>query len=588
MYLSILLPVIFFLLSILIIAAELYFRPQMYFYDFIISYFPGTVYDELIEVDYRLVSFRLLAIFLSLSIALSAKIISNTWKKVLFSIVLVLLFAIAKPFLGYSSTISSIKDKLKGNLVTEHFNILYDKEIDSVNISYFVQLHEFYYNEMGSFLGKGFHDKITSVIFRDSKQKRELFGASNADVAKPWLKQIYITENSVERTLKHELSHIFMGIWGNYPLLLAKDYNPFLIEGFATAITNNFNDHSVHYPVKLALDSGFEEEIKSKINGLRFFNVNPSIAYAYSGSFIKYLLDNYPMENVLQIYGSGNFNILDRDINTLTNEYLKYMENLPAVKNYSMAEYYFGGAPLIRRKCVRSNARFRKIGWEHVNDEDYSGAVKYFNLALKESLDFSSLNGLLFAYNQLSDFNAAESLLTSNKSDFENTRWKYPYKYLLAKAYYFNGKKDSAAILFDMVVNSNFHPTYIRSSKIYIELMKDSINIITEDTLKIREYYRSKLFDNKNAFFVLPLLNSIKDLSGIKNIISSFALQISEFSNIDIDLLIKLSRIARKYELYDDAYIMAEYAMEQNSDFYRTEILREEIRKIEWLKKAKK
>ena len=61
-----------FILVLFIIALipvlEIYFNPQVYFYNPIIGFFPGTIYDEGIEVDLRLMIYRILNILFFLSI----------------------------------------------------------------------------------------------------------------------------------------------------------------------------------------------------------------------------------------------------------------------------------------------------------------------------------------------------------------------------------------------------------------------------------------------------------------------------------------------------------------------------------------
>ena len=64
--------ILIFLLSLFLIALipvlEIYFNPQIYFYNPIVGFFPGTIYDEGIEVDLKLIVYRLLNLLFFASI----------------------------------------------------------------------------------------------------------------------------------------------------------------------------------------------------------------------------------------------------------------------------------------------------------------------------------------------------------------------------------------------------------------------------------------------------------------------------------------------------------------------------------------
>lgn len=582
--LKVLTPLIFLAASVIIIAIELYHNPQMYFYEFIVSYFPGTIYDELVEVDSKLILFRLVTVLIAGAIFLVSSLrIKLIWKYLIILGALTV-FAFFKPMLGFSTSEQVLEHKLNKKIETSHFLIYADISVPDVSLGYYAGLHEFYFSELSDILKGKFNGKISSFIYANASRKRKLFGAGNADVAKPWLKQIYITANSVEKTLKHELSHVILGMFGSRPLLLPSNYNPMIIEGFATALTNNFMDFSVEYPVKLAIDNGFAGQLLKDKSGLDFFTVNPLLSYSYSGSFIKYLFQNRGYTQTLNTYKSGNLNSLE-GFGDLRNEHINFLTNLPSIKNIDLADYLFGSPPIIKKKCIRSIAKYRQKGWDELEKKNYSEAVHNFNMALEQGLDYSSLYGAIAAFNAKKEYLKALNLLRTYSSDLEQSRLKYFYYLLTGKQFLYISEFDSSKQFMEKIINSKMHSALIHSAKIFHLFASDSFRFEKTDTVKISEYLSYKVNKEKNALFIPSYVEYAGDESNISDIISNFANNLLMYKETDIQLLMDIERIALQHKLYEDAEKIIDYAISKNTNYYRKEILSEEKQKVLWFKK---
>ncbi len=81
--------------------------------------------------------------------------------------------------------------------------------------------------------------KINVYLFNDREQKKILFGAGNADVAKPWQNSIYISADSWQEYLKHELVHIFTAEFGVGYLSLHLDLMPHLLKEWLSRRRNS-------------------------------------------------------------------------------------------------------------------------------------------------------------------------------------------------------------------------------------------------------------------------------------------------------------------------------------------------------------
>ena len=100
-------------------------------------------------------------------------------------------------------------------------------------------------------------------MFKNNTQKGKLIGSENADVAKPWLFQIYTIADNYDHTLKHEIAHIFSEKFGVGPFKIAHNFNPALIEGIAEAAAPLYNTWYVDHIASIAYNNNFRFNIEN-------------------------------------------------------------------------------------------------------------------------------------------------------------------------------------------------------------------------------------------------------------------------------------------------------------------------------------
>jgi hypothetical protein len=420
---------------------EIYSNPQVYFYNPIIGFFPGNIYDEDILINLQLVIYRLLNIsFLVLIIALinySKNKISN-YKQfvILITIITAVSFSLLKPLLGFATSGNRLSNELGGKLSTKNFNIIFPEETDKEFIKLLGLHHEYYFEQLSSSLNFQPDKKITSYIFKSSEQKRKLFGAGAADVAKPWMNQIYIDLNSFDKSLKHELVHVFFAEVGTTPFKIAQSFNPAMIEGVAVAFEDNYNDNDVHYIAALAKKFEKNVSIKNLFSGFNFFSGLSSIAYIYSGSFIKYLAEKYGSEKINHIYSDINFEkYYDKNIEKLEEEYWEFIDSLDYEFNEHKANLYFGRKPLLKKVCPRYTANQLKNAWDYYERENYNKAEVEFSKLLTLTESYSALLGKVYSLRKLSRKDEALEVLNSEIDKYLKTSYLYNIELVLADTY---------------------------------------------------------------------------------------------------------------------------------------------------------
>ena len=203
---------IFIILTILILTIplfEFYCNPQVYFFNPVFGFFPGTIYDEGIKVTAKLILYRLLNLmFFSSIVLLVLKSLKKSFPKIfiaVYTIAISALFFYLSPVFGFSTTNSSLEKELSVNFKTAHFNIYFSTDIPNSLAKEIILEHEYDYKILTKFFELRPQGRITSYVFDSSEQKGKYFGSVNADVAKPWLKQVYVSADSYDQTLRHEI-----------------------------------------------------------------------------------------------------------------------------------------------------------------------------------------------------------------------------------------------------------------------------------------------------------------------------------------------------------------------------------------------
>jgi len=476
---------------------EFYIRPQVYFFNIVFGYLPGTIYDENISITptliiYRISSLLLLYFVLKLSDSFRYKKPYN-FIFILIAVSVIWLFYL-KPIFGFSTSEEKIKSELTLELLTDHFKIYTDPNIayDTTSLK---NLHEFYYSVNKSNLNLKDEKVITSFIFKNNNQKKRLFGSANADVAKPWLNQIYLDESSFTNTLKHELIHIQAGEFGNPPFEVAAGLNPSLIEGLAVALENNFDNTEIDYVTNLALQNGYGEKISNLFKGISFFSSLPSTAYLLSGSFMKFLYNEYGVGKIKNLYSTGDFEkTYGKQIDELEIEFLKFIDNIRFENNPETAKLYFGRQPLIKKKCPRFAARVENEAWKDFRNEDYESSLKKFSFVHNSVGTYSSFNGIIWSKIRLTQYLKAYEIALEKLPTFKNTSYFYNLNFRIAELAIINNDSAYAADVIDSLLFWNPSVRYYNEAVINKLLLQEGT-----------EFYLNYFFAEANSKYEMLL-----------------------------------------------------------------------------------
>lgn len=571
---------------------EFYFNPQVYFLNPVYGYFPGTIYDEGISVSLKLISYRLLNIlfFGGIFFLLFNQLIGRKRINRIFILSLVIIssciFVYFKPTLGYSTTQNRLSSTLSEKVVTEHFTIYFSPKVPDKLLQKITLEHEYYYNSLKRFFRAFPDSKLTSFVFKSSIEKGNLFGSANADVAKPWLNQIYVSADSYEQTLKHELAHVFTGNFGTGFFKVAAGINPALIEGAAVAADPFYSETNIDYMAALAYKNKYKINLKELFGGLSFFSKVSSLSYIYSGSFSKYLVDKFGIEKFKQFYSNGNlFKAYKISPDSIYGKYFSYLETVKT-GNENEANYYYGRQTIFQKICPRYVADRLKEGWDDYSSGKFKKSKEVFSEILTKTTNYSAIVGLSSTYYKLNEQTKALKVISSQINNFKNSAYFFNLELRLADQLVLIDSLRKADSIYTELTTGKSNRNLVRIALLRKKLIKKSI---LSDYLTGSDSVKYKILKNLNLknydFNSLPFLTVLASNLNINY--SEFILQLDKNLLLNADqernyAFLKISEYMLDNNDFENSRKMAALAIRVNKDESIKEYLKANFDKADW------
>lgn len=586
---------IFSLITLFLILAsllEFYLLPQVYFYNPLFGFFPGTIYDEDISVNISLILFQffnlsLFGIGLYFITKLNSKL--KTLQKTAFIILLLSFSVLLKLLIGFSTTKSKLEKELRNKITTEHFEIFLGDSVKKSDYEFIALQHEYYYERVKERLQLNDTPLITSFLFNDKIQKRKLFGAGNADVAKPWMNMIFLNYTNYQSTLKHEIVHAVAAKFGVTPFRVAENINSAMIEGLAMFIENDFDGFTVNYGAKLAYNNNYKVNLKDLFNSGKFFTNYSSLAYIYSGAFLEFISNKFGIDKVKNLYADLNFEkILGESFNSLVIQFEEYLTDSNFSGKQNEAQLYFGGQTIFKKFCPRMAANeLKEAQNEFVKKNYYLSAEKYLSV-YKYAASASALNGYIVSLKKLKKYNHAITVLEKEINKFNKSQSLYNLELQLADCYLLSGDTIKANHYYNIIEKQNPHQNYLD----WINLLKIIWKHEGSERLKIflsaneteRTNVLLNLYDKTKNIWIIQFLPGldIQETEKMKKIFEELyeGSKISDYTSRKAAVII--SNLLLKKKRYESAKLIAIKAVENFTDENRKISLVENLRMVNW------
>jgi hypothetical protein len=378
--------------------ARFWATPAIFAYDPFAGFFPGTLYDEVVEIRAPLLTYRVgtvastVAILLALVATLDPELRVRPRRARKRPIVLAAALSAAAvalgvwgfgPELGHRQSGGTIARELGGRVAGRRCLVHYPEALPREDARRLAADCDFRVAQAEAQLGARLPGRLRAFFFADEAQKRDLQGAADTYIAKPWRREVYLQlAEHPHPVLKHEVAHVVAGVFGRAPFrIAARAWGllpvPGLIEGAAVAVGWERDELSAHQWSRAMLELGIARSAEDVL-GLSFLNRVAAQSYTLSGSFCRFLLDRYGARRFRVLYATSDFRrAYGREASALTREWRAFLRTVPLEPaDLVAAKARFDRPSLFGKPCAHENAQLRARVRELQSGGNDTGAVQ--------------------------------------------------------------------------------------------------------------------------------------------------------------------------------------------------------------------
>lgn len=374
---------------------EFYVFPQVYFFNHVWGGWPGPIYDETVQLSGSLLYFRFLTLLWVLLLWFIPHLKKGKEEKwiVILSASALLFGYIQLSEAGIISPRAYIQQQLGGRYETEHFRLSYAKDYYSEDeINMLALEHEFFLDQIADELKIAKPDrsqKIESYLYAHPWQKKKLVGAKFTSYVPVWLDQdqLHIAKQQIGGSLKHELVHVLAKQFGNW--LFNASWSTGLIEGLAVAVSPDESENTTIDQIVVAEKPWpGAVEMQHALSPLGFYGGRSAVNYTTSGSFVKYLLNEYPVSTFKAAYRKGSIaTAYPASFEKLVEGWHRHLETVEVDSlDRQIAQRLFGIRSLFEKKCPHTMSDFASYwdGYRYFLAEgDTAQALRHLNEAYR-------------------------------------------------------------------------------------------------------------------------------------------------------------------------------------------------------------
>lgn len=394
---------IFFVIFILLLfnwVVDFLLYPQFFLFNAIFTYYPGVIYDEFIPVTEKMIYYRLGIVVFSASIILLERKLreEGVTKRMWWGLGILTGVPLLSLPVSSSAGLVTLKEDMtrdfRDSVVTAHFFILSEEKLSPSERYLVAVTHEIYYTQLSEFYGIQPKRVLESIIFKDSGSKKRWLGVENADVAKPWLGTAFTTRGNLDQSLKHELAHLFTAEFGWGPFKVAYLFDPALIEGSATAGDGFVGGYDIDEFVAAVQASKYKVEPASIFPGFGFFDANPTLAYALSGSISRYLVEKEGNAKFRLYHETGDAaGAFGKPFAELLEGWGAGISGIKSSISPEELDLYLERQPLIRKTCPRYLAELMNEAVSLYQNKKFSEAIEVYDEILSSNDSFEAFSG---------------------------------------------------------------------------------------------------------------------------------------------------------------------------------------------------
>jgi hypothetical protein len=431
------------LAGVIAAGAAFYATPAVFLYGPFFGYFPGVLYDTLVEVRAPLVTYRAVtAVDVCALLAIAAAAFDPASQRLSLTkvrarpgaVALAIVLAIGATALhaggaqlGHFARRADLERALPMRLTRGRLDLFFPSGARPREAVELADDAAFSLSRVEEFFGARAEGRIAVFFFESAKEKGRIMGASRTNVAKPWRAEVYVVMDDVpHEVLRHELAHAVAASFGRGPFRVAGDAggllpNPGLIEGVASAAEGPRGDLTLHQWAAAMKRLGMLPPLRRAM-GLGFFGFNASSVYTAAGSFVAWLRARRGAGAIRALYGGAAFEkAAGAPLSALEKEWRAYLGTVPLEEaDLGAARLRFDRPSVIGTTCVHEVARLEDEADERADAGDFEGALALLQEARVRSGDSTDARfALLKALAALGDERAVREMAAAFEASSE-------------------------------------------------------------------------------------------------------------------------------------------------------------------------
>jgi hypothetical protein len=376
--------------------------PQIFFFNHVIGFFAGSIYDEAVGVDWRLVAFRLQTLMLCgvltwLAIGLRSRDKRAWGVAILFLAGVATIERFAVP-LGLKADTKTVEENLSVVQVIQTPDVTLRIHSKSSDAKRFGRSEKKYLNDLTQKLNVKNFGTIDVFVYPNADDKKRFTGADETEFTKIWLNQIHLTTQSYPATIKHELTHILANQFGltifGYRLGLSTSIG--LVEGIAEYCDGEDFDYTADEFSAGILKAGLANgNLESYLGAFGFWTSLSGTSYTLMASFVKYLAETYGIDKFKGLYPTSDFEkAYGSSASSLVAAWRATLEKIPVTPALANAvRYRFERPTLFQKSCPHQTATLLKAAGKLAAEKNYVEAYPLY-LAAAEASGRTNLRAL--------------------------------------------------------------------------------------------------------------------------------------------------------------------------------------------------
>lgn len=314
--------------------ATFYTTPTVYVFGTYGGYFPGAIYDDLIVIPNRYLTYRSVTLIMVLGLVV---LFDAAWDRaselldfrralqlrfggVLLGAALlagVVVAYVAADELGHSISTAHLVESLGKQETGRYCTVTMPREMPPEEAQRLVDDCDFHVARTRTMLGLESSDRVSAYFFRNRDEKKNLIGVGRTLIAKPWRNEVYLQADGwPHRVLGHEVAHAVLRDTARGPFSVAGSFggvvpNPGIVEGAAVALAWDVRDDlTPDQWARILLDRN-ELPPARELLSLRFSALPGTRAYMSAGSIVHFLITTRGTDSFLKAYHDGTIDDLD-------------------------------------------------------------------------------------------------------------------------------------------------------------------------------------------------------------------------------------------------------------------------------------